>query len=663
MEPGALCADSSTRHRQRYLANLAALYVADPELAGQIDSLPFTRTPALEIARDGNATVHLTADNGQTVYAHSRYHPLDEARSLVHAQVRGKKAEGKGNEATRHEGTEAQRHGDAELDHPAFLVAGLGLGYHVAELERSFHRPLLIVVEDELPLIKAAFCVDDFSVPLRERRLTFLTSADKATVHQKLRSAITHLMLGMSFVTLPHTARFHAAFYAQIRALMRDFVSYSRVQVFSLVRHARGTCRNVAFNLASYAGQPGVEVLKGRGAGYPAILVAAGPSLARNVDQLGGLCGRAVVIAVQTVFKTLLARGVPPHFVTSLDYHEVSAQFFHGIADFGRTILVAEPKANWHVLDAYRGRTHLLRSEFADDLLRDAAPVRAALPAGSTVAHLSFYLAEYLGCDPIILVGQDLSFSDGLYYPPGMQVERNWQPEMGRFQTVEMKQWERIIRTRSSLHVVQDIHGRPTYTDDQLFTYAEQFQSNFLASRSHVVHACEGGMRLEGTEVMTLREAGERFCTRALPADLFALDPVQQPPDLKERVCTALDQRIEELRQTRQIAAETSELLAKLSGLVERPDEFNRLVARIDELRSLVRQNDRTYNLVVQVSQMAELRRLQADRSIHDDETETPATARRRLERDRAYVGAFIEGCDYLLQMLPEALQRVRERL
>ena len=82
-----------------------------------------------------------------------------------------------------------------------------------------------------------------------------------------------------------------------------------------------------------------------------------------------------------------------------------------------------------------------------------------------------------------------------------MQVERIWAPELGRFMTVETKQWERIMRMRGGLRRVTDIHGQPAYIDDQMFTYAEQFQADFLASRARVIHACEGGIPLEGTEI------------------------------------------------------------------------------------------------------------------------------------------------------------------
>ena len=170
-------------------------------------------------------------------------------------------------------------------------------------------------------------------------------------------------------------------------------------------------------------------------------------------------------------------------------------------------------------------------------------------------------------------------------------------------------------------------------------------------------------MRLAGTEVMTLRDAAARFCTRELPPRLFALERPTPAQNLQQRVTQALQQRLDELHEIRQNALETKEVLEKLATLVDAPAEFNRLVGRVDQLRGRVQRHDRIYNLISQVSQGAELRRLHADRAIRDDRRETPQTARRRLARDRDYVTAFIDGCDFLLQMLPEAMQRARERL
>ena len=635
--PPAHVREKSDRARQHYLANLAALYRRDPELAAQVDALPFAQARTLEAARDGNFTVRLIADDGREIHAHSRYRPLDEAGRFVEDL--------------------------SAVENPTFFISGLGLGYHLLELERRCDDPVLIVAEDDLGLLKSALCLHDFSGLIGSGRLIFLTLTDKNALHRKLSTCNANVLLGLKLAALPHTKRYHALFHEQMRRLLTDFVSVARTNMVTLLKNARITFKNIAMNLPAYLENRGIDEFQGRAARYPAIVVAAGPSLARNLDQLGPLREQAVIISVQTVLRLLHSLGIVPHFVTSLDFHEVSTEFFRGIDDVGDCVLVAEPKATWHVLDMFDGGERVLSHRYYDVLLQELAPPRGSLQPGTTVAHLAFYLAQHLGCDPIIFVGQDLAFSEGMFYMPGSPIEKIWQPELNRFQTIEMKQWERIVRNRPILRTTQDIHGRDTYNDELLFTYREQFETDFAAAPQRIIQASEGGVPLAGAEVMPLRDAAERFCSRPLPADLLTETADPAAGELKAQACKALEQRIEELKHVRKTAREMIGLLEKLETLVEKPTEFNRLIARVDALRMLIHKYEHVYRLVIDVSAAAELRRHAADRDMGRPAIETHETARRRLRRDCEFVESFLEGCEFLEGTLPEALARVRERM
>ena len=134
------------------------------------------------------------------------------------------------------------------------------------------------------------------------------------------------------------------------------------------------------------------------------------------------------------------------------------------------------------------------------------------------MAHLSFYLAEFLGCDPIILMGQDLGFVDGLYYKPGTAIHETWGVELGRFNTLETKEWERIVRSRTILRKIPDIHGHPMYTEEQFFVYLQQFERDFAASRAAPRHrrhrrrrpqaGCEGHAAASGYRPMPRANRG-----------------------------------------------------------------------------------------------------------------------------------------------------------
>lgn len=626
--------------RGRYLENLEALYATDPRLAARLEAIAFAQLPALEPTRDGLWTATVAADDGARLLLHSRYRPREEACRLVEQL-------------------------DLEQGGHTFYVAGCGLGYVLAALEERFHRPVLLVVEDDLVLLKAALACVDLATPLREGRVFFLASTSKADLHDKLRRCNADLLLGTRFVTSPHVDRRHASFQVELRARFNEFLGFARLQMVSLLRNARVTQRNVFNNLPTYLRSPGVGDLRNLAAGYPAIVLAAGPSLARHLPEIIKLRDRAVLIATQTVFKLLLDLDCPPHFVTSLDYHEVSAEFFRGLPDTRGSVLVAEPKASWHVLDAYRGPKRVLHNRAFDLLLGNACPQRGDLPAGSTVAHLAFYLAVHLGCDPILLIGQDLCFSDGLYYPPGMPVEQIWQPELGRFCTLEMKQWERIARQRPIFRKVRDVNGREVYSDETLTSYAEQFEADFINTTARVLHCGGAGMRLRGAQVVELSNAAAEHCTRPLPEALRSRLSSAQPSDTADRLDaarTALDVRLADLARVKAIAEEMHGLLTTLEGLVREPARFNALIVRVDDLRNEITRYDTMYRLVVDVAQSAELRRYQADRELDRlKDADAAERARAQLARDRAFVEAFLDGCAFLGTTLPEVAGRLAE--
>src|SRR5690606_30118257 len=107
--------------------------------------------------------------------------------------------------------------------------------------------------------------------------------------------------------------------------------------------------------------------------GFPAVVVSAGPSLRRNMKLLAepGVRDRVVIIAVQTVLKPLLAAGIKPHFVTALDFHEISKRFYEGLKpeDVQGVTLVVEPKVHPVVIDAFPGKVRCVAAKFLDELL------------------------------------------------------------------------------------------------------------------------------------------------------------------------------------------------------------------------------------------------------------------------------------------------------
>ncbi|MEK6643377.1 MAG: 6-hydroxymethylpterin diphosphokinase MptE-like protein [Planctomycetota bacterium] len=624
-----------------FLANMTQLWRRDARLAQKIDELPFDASLAVQPSKAGPPTASVTTADGRAMFLHSRYDPVREAVDFCKSIER--------------------------TDASAVILCGLGLGYHLKALFETLGDDITVLVgEPDLVTIKTALEHTDLSCELATGRVEIFTSLDKGSLHDRLQRHSTILMLGTLFAVPPayrdHGSEWQSAF----RQAITDFAAFAKMSLVTLVRNAGITCRNIANNLPTYLSTPPADILRGRFAGCPAILVAAGPSLAKNIDQLHALQDKAVIIAAQTTLKPLLARGIRPHFVTSLDFSEISRQFFEGVEMPKGVVLVAEPKATWHVVDAFRGsdarrpnRVILLDNEFAHRCVGTALAQRTPMEAGATVMHLAFYLAQWLGCDPIIFIGQDLGFTGHTYYTPGVAIHRAWRAECGRFSTLEMKEWERIVRHRPILRKATDIDGRDIYTDEQMFTYQEQFERDFARSTATIIDATEGGVRKQGAEITSLAKAAAIHCARPIEPRLFDYLSIEWESGSRLRAGReALVERVRMLAEFRALCEETKSILRELHGLTREPAKFNKRLVRVDELRTLVHKHDLIFTMVRDVSQMGELQRYAADRRLAGEELNDTQRAQSQLRRDEQFMDALLEGCSLLQQILDESLAR-----
>jgi hypothetical protein len=107
---------------------------------------------------------------------------------------------------------------------------------------------------------------------------------------------------------------------------------------------------------------------------------------------------------------------------------------------------------------------------------------------------MAFRLLNYLGCDPIILIGQDLALSE-----EGKTHARD--NPYGDEQSVY-------------LHSPEEIEGnycKTLKTNPILKMFLYGYQSDVANFKGKVVNATEGGAKIPGTQLMTLREAIDTY--------------------------------------------------------------------------------------------------------------------------------------------------------
>jgi hypothetical protein len=236
----------------------------------------------------------------------------------------------------------------------------------------------------------------------------------------------------------------------------------------------------------------------------PAIICGAGPSLNKNMHLLSELKDRALLFAGGSALNALIPKGIIPHFGVAIDpniyqYSRVAVTQPYAIPFFYRNRLFHE------ALSAITGPRLYLNGEggFATpDWFEKQLNIEGEeLDGGHNVVNFSLQIARALGCNPIILVGTDLAFTNDQYYADGVAANLNLTSE-------ELK----IHDPENPAVLKKDIYGKPIYTFWKWITEAEWI-SDFAETYPDLtlVNATEGGLGFQGIPNLSLKEAAEKF--------------------------------------------------------------------------------------------------------------------------------------------------------
>ncbi|MGP1346010.1 MAG: 6-hydroxymethylpterin diphosphokinase MptE-like protein [Phycisphaerales bacterium] len=623
-----------------FRANAAALSRRNPWLATALEACGPRTGLVFEPSEESSGALAATLDGRALA---SKRRPLEEARRWAES---------------------------VDLDGNAVAVVhGFGLGHHVAALgERCDPLSAIVVVEPDLALLRAVFGRIDHSEWLERCEVRFApSSGEVGTLVSCLRGLEAALGSGVCIVVHPPSAKRLAPDIAAFNEAFPAAVATVRTHIVTTLMQSDTTFRNALANAEVYARSEGIAPLKGCAGGRLGVVVSAGPSLKRNVELLRDpeFRARCVVVAVQTVLKPLLALGIRPDFVTAIDYAEISARFYEGLTseDVEGVTLVATARSNPAIHNAWPGRRRVIHEDILDLALgaelagSPDGRARGTLPPAATVAHLAYALARHMGCDPVALIGQDLAFTDGQYYADGAAIHTTWGAEINGFRTLEMMEWERIVRMRSHLYRKQDQLGRPVYADEQMATYAAQFEQLFAADAQRglrTIDATEGGIAKRHTESMALLEALEAHAgDDAAPIAPFPLALDHACPERRERVRERLAALRTGVRRIVRLSRQTEELLARITRHADDVPRINRLVDEVHRIRDEVHTIEPAWTLLQRLNQTAAMKRFAADRriarAVDADERERMAL---RIERDIVNVRWMAEVGDYFDQML-----------
>ncbi|EAJ0349115.1 motility associated factor glycosyltransferase family protein [Campylobacter lari] len=155
-------------------------------------------------------------------------------------------------------------------------------------------------------------------------------------------------------------------------------------------------------------------IYENKGRNKSVIVACAGPSLNKQLKLLKTCQDDYVIFALDATYKTLLKNEIYPDFVFSMDIYEECASFYENLPQSKKEpiyiINAAVDKALIQILENKNPKIFILKN--LDYQQKFNLNDFGYLDIGINVAHFAYNFAIALGFTNVIMIGQDLAFSD-----------------------------------------------------------------------------------------------------------------------------------------------------------------------------------------------------------------------------------------------------------
>lgn len=489
-----------------YAANVGALKKNQPSLVSILEEVDLENQDECIVVEGINncKVLKVKKENGNYILYNSFYNPYKEAKEIT-------------------------GHIDYKINRSLIVAVGAGMGYHLQEVLNNLNeKSILLVVEKSKAVLKNLLYHVDFSQAILDKKMYFAVGdfeQDKLGV--QLRGVLSTLFLNI-FYTQPLTLPVLDINYIRYSKEVFKFIAnYKTLKIFAVGNCLDDTILGIdnrIKNLPHIIENPGLrqflERYRNAYKGKPAIVIASGPSLDKNIHLLKKVKGKALLLACDGSLESLKKHNIVPDVVSSVERIMLTYEAFYKNKEIpGETVLVAPPVVRPEIFQRFKTKTlSLFKDEYIAEVFNQMVYDKGKVWSGLCVAHQLCGLAQALGADPIILVGQDLAYSpDGVSHASEAPVK----------QKIDLKDVE---------YYVKDIHGNDIPTTFIWKQFLEAYQYFIEAYEGLCIDATEGGAYIQGTQVMTLDEAIKTYCTQEIPRFRDLVDSLEVE---EEYICRA----------------------------------------------------------------------------------------------------------------------------
>lgn len=389
-------------------------------------------------------------------------------------------------------------------------IYGTGLGYYYDALKDWLHQDLsryVIFLENDLAVLKVLFSTERGLKMLQDENVIIKTvSFENNRVDISLNKSFNEIFAAFYYkkpllTALQLYVEQHEKVLLGIKSQVYISLSWQKI-LHSDKEHFLGKItRNIIGNVLSSYQAASFSSVVNSFKDTPAIICGAGPSIVKDMEALKYAKKKCLMIGSGTGTNVLNKNGLFPHFFVGLDptetqesrirmNHSYVIPCFHKVrfSSIASKILSGE-----RVL--IRGCVSPFQTLWFDKEL--GIEDTDDIDTGMSSTTFALAIAKRLGCNPIILVGLDLAYTDNKRYPDGLSTVS--------FGSKELQ--DEITTKSNNLLIGKGYQGQEVLTKvDWLIESGVVTEFQMKNPEVSILNATQGGLHIDHVKNVPLEE-------------------------------------------------------------------------------------------------------------------------------------------------------------
>ncbi|WMM24203.1 DUF115 domain-containing protein [Tissierella sp. MB52-C2] len=426
-----------------------------------------------EDTKQGYKTLYVEKE-GKKLYLHSKYNPIKEAEAIIEEY----------NEVGKNS---------------TVIFYGVGLGYHI-DLFLERYPDVNYYIYEPIPELLYKYLSYKSIKKLPSHRLKDIAlGVDEDDIRNFISQFIDKSSKDIIQVFLNSHINIFQNEYERFLELFKEIIVEKKDSIGVEVNFQKRWIINSMKNFGSILSTPNILIdQKGQLKGKPALLVAAGPSLNEEIENIRYIKGNglAYIFSVGSAIRTLLHHNIYPDAVCTYDPKPTNHWIYKVIKDreIEEIAMIFGSSVGYETLTGYHGdKYHMITSQDTVSSYylknKDNTNMNIVFDAPS-IAVVTIQLLYELGISPIILVGQNLAYRGEKTYSEGINYRKDLTEEQ-----------------KSQAISVKDVYGHDISTNEGFNSMRQQIEHYIkMLPNIEVINTTKGGANIEGAKFIELEE-------------------------------------------------------------------------------------------------------------------------------------------------------------